>query len=298
MSEPLTPYSAAPIIRYSDPRLYGTALVKPFAASYGWVVPVTYPIFYYSTVSIIAEFAMRLFNALLGCIGMAVTALPALVGRLIQALHYHCKSVQNRQAPTAIAIKVTTPQNQKTTITLPIHLPPFACPSQQYNGMTIYYDPFEETKLHQILRGNRDLLCGMQASSEPCTNNTALRFSLKLKREEVLTIDSATHNEWLRDLQERVFGKQAAQRASRTTSGQLEDGGWYISQECVSRINYVQTQKVHSIIQRLLLQNGYRALQIADTPKLAIYDPTCLPIPKLQGKPSPPSRRFDGDPGF
>ena len=75
----------APIQRYSDPRLYGTTLVKPFDKSYQWIRTVAHPL--HPECSLVAECAVRAMKVLTGSLALAVTALPALIGRIIQIIH-------------------------------------------------------------------------------------------------------------------------------------------------------------------------------------------------------------------
>jgi hypothetical protein len=101
MSVPITT-RAAPIQRYSDPRLYGTTLVKPFGKSYEWIRTVAHPM--HPQCSVIEECAFRAMKILTGVVALAITMLPALIGRTIQVIHYYTIPTENRLHPTAIEV--------------------------------------------------------------------------------------------------------------------------------------------------------------------------------------------------
>ncbi|MBF8262869.1 MAG: hypothetical protein HW387_534 [Parachlamydiales bacterium] len=93
---------AAPIQRYCDPRLLGTTLVKPFDKSYQWIRTVAHPL--HPKCSLIMECAVRAIKILTGILTMAITSLPALVGRIIQIIHYHSISKTGRLNPPEIVV--------------------------------------------------------------------------------------------------------------------------------------------------------------------------------------------------
>lgn len=93
---------AAPILRYSDPRLFGTCIVKPCASSYEWTRNAINPI--HPNSNLVVEVAFRALKAFTGTLAIAITALPALVGRVIQMIHYNSLSPSIRENPPTVAI--------------------------------------------------------------------------------------------------------------------------------------------------------------------------------------------------
>jgi hypothetical protein len=94
----------APIQRYGDSRLCGTALVKPFSAASLWTRTGFNPILPNSEART-AEVALRIFKVFTGFVAMAATFAVALIGRLIQILHYHWISSHDRNLPGVVAIE-------------------------------------------------------------------------------------------------------------------------------------------------------------------------------------------------
>lgn len=96
-------FMAAPIQRYSDPRLYGTSLVSPFAGSYEWIRTVAHP--WHPRCSFVAECAFRAMKTFTGIVALGISALPALAGRIVQIIHYHWIPAEVRAHPAEIVIK-------------------------------------------------------------------------------------------------------------------------------------------------------------------------------------------------
>lgn len=92
----------APIIKYSDPRLYGAILTKPFEISYQWIRTSVHP--WHPKCLVIVECAVRAIKILTGILLLALTAFPAFLGRLIQLIHYHSKETINRANPTELLV--------------------------------------------------------------------------------------------------------------------------------------------------------------------------------------------------
>ncbi len=93
---------AAPIQRYSDPRLHGTCFVKTCASSYEWIRTVAHPI--HPECNLVAEVAVRALKVFTGALAIVITALPALIGRIIQIIHYHTLSSAIRARPPIVVI--------------------------------------------------------------------------------------------------------------------------------------------------------------------------------------------------
>lgn len=93
---------AAPIQRYNDPRLYGKTFVEPFYRSYQLAKSVTYP--FHPACDRITECATRALKFRSAAFTLAATAVPALVGRIIQIIHYHSIPKKIRLNPTPVKI--------------------------------------------------------------------------------------------------------------------------------------------------------------------------------------------------
>ena len=102
MSAPLVRYGA-PMLGDHDSRLYGAFLVQPFAKSKAWIRTVSYPV--HPGCNLITELAVRLFKILAGSIALALTVLPALIGRTIQKMHYSTLTSFEREYPKEIQVK-------------------------------------------------------------------------------------------------------------------------------------------------------------------------------------------------
>lgn len=94
----------APIQKYSDPRLYGIALVEPFREVYAsWISPLRNPI--HPASNKLIEIGRRSCNALVGVVVSIVLSVFAMVGRVAQIIHFHSLSAEARRKPAAIAHK-------------------------------------------------------------------------------------------------------------------------------------------------------------------------------------------------
>ncbi len=96
------PIYGAPILSYSDRRLYGFTLTRPFRACYyEWVKPLTNP--YHPILrNPVLEFLRRLVPAIIGMLGMILFAPFALIGRIVQCVHFSTHSIEELARPKFI----------------------------------------------------------------------------------------------------------------------------------------------------------------------------------------------------
>ncbi|MDE3045966.1 MAG: hypothetical protein KGJ02_04915 [Verrucomicrobiota bacterium] len=87
---------------YSDSRLRGDWLVKPFTASYQWMRTAFNPC--HPQANVLVECALRVVKVVTGVLAMIVTVWPALVGRLVQITHYHCMTKARRGFPPTCGV--------------------------------------------------------------------------------------------------------------------------------------------------------------------------------------------------
>ncbi len=239
---------AAPIQRYSDPRLYGTTLVKPFNASYQWIRTVANPL--HTKCSIITECAVRTLKVITGILALAITALPALTGRLIQIIHYHAISKENRAAPSEVVVG---------GMKLP-HLTPCSLPAdKKYHGTNeaaaigILRWGFNPAKAGSGAKIAQAVYVSASNTVSTSYGEDQLIVSIDLREEEIAYLSDD-------DLEEFTKNKDFSDK------------------------------KVMAAVRELFYQNGYRAIKYdLDHYGLeegwAIYDPSCISIKEI--RPSP-----------
>lgn len=93
---------------YSDPRLYGTVLVNPFEKSCQMVEATMYALEPKCSLNDVVENVVRVMTIIIGILAIAITAAPALIGRMIQIIHYH--SLPKKKQPQEVSenINVTS----------------------------------------------------------------------------------------------------------------------------------------------------------------------------------------------
>jgi hypothetical protein len=241
---------AAPIQRYSDPRLYGTTLVKPFNASYQWIRTVAHPL--HPKCSLIAECAVRAMKIVTGALALAITAFPALIGRLIQIIHYHSIAKKVRANPPEVIVDgMRLPRLQ-------------ACPMpgpKKYHGTN-------QTAAIGILRWGFD--------PTKTASGAKMAEAVYVSANDVVSAAYGTDQLILSlDLREVEIAY-----ASDETLG-----------EFTSRIGKdLSDKKVMAAVRKLYYQNGYRAIKYdldhyGSEEAWAIYDPSCVSIKQI--RPSP-----------
>lgn len=252
--------AAAPIFRYGDERLYGASLIRPFIKSYEWVKPISYPI--HPDSSLVYEYFIRLFHAIVGLASMAVTSPLALVGRVSQILHYHLLSEYDRSLPAVISID---------GIKLPEH-------GRPRNGALKVYHGTDPQSSKSILRWGFDLSkssldvklgraaylsLGEEVSAQYGKDQLILDLS-SLDEKEIASLTESQYNKWM--------GK-SLKKYKETKE---------ISEE---ELNPAQQKEFNATIQKLFLRNGFRVIQyelqdeeIGSSQALAVYDTNYISI--------------------
>lgn len=241
----------APIQRYSDPRLQGTILVKPFNASYQWIRTVSHPL--HPKCNKITECALRAIKIITGSVALTITALPALVGRLIQMIHYHSMAKEIRAKPPEVIID---------GMRLP-RLEPCPMPGpKKYHGTNeaaaigILRWGFNPHKTASGAKMAEAVYVSASDTVSAAYGEDQLILSLDLRPGEI----AYASNETLGEFTMRI-GKDLSDK------------------------------KVMSAVRELYYQNGYRAIKYdldhhyGKEEAWAIYDPSCISITKI--RPSP-----------
>jgi hypothetical protein len=97
------PFGPAPIQRYSDPRLFGAALVNPWQRSYEEGRRALHPL--HPRASQIEQVCIRALHLVRGVLAMALTFLPGLVGRVCQMIDYHSRSKDALRHPSVVELE-------------------------------------------------------------------------------------------------------------------------------------------------------------------------------------------------
>lgn len=231
--------TTAPIQRYSDPRLYGTAIVKPFAQSYEWIRTVANP--WHPKCSLIEECAVRAMKVVTGLIALVLTIQPALVGRCIQILHYHLLSQEGRNTPPEVVFEG-------------FHLPK---PSPCELPHSVQYLSVNQDRSMAFLRwgfSTKGLLIQTAHEEPPPVLQDKLILSLDIRKEEVALFKSDDYVQFIHDhstpnfpaekvdavLQELFY--RNGYRAIKDHEGLME--GWSICDpSCVSVTKLCPTSK-------------------------------------------------------
>lgn len=240
----------APIQRYSDPRLYGTTLVKPFSASYQWIRTVAHPL--HPKCSLITECAVRAMKIMTGTIALAITALPALVGRLIQIIHYHSISKEIRANPPEVIVDgMQLPRLQ------PCQMP----------GPTKYHGTHEAAAIGILRWGFNPSITASGA-----------------KMAEAVYVSA-------RDVVSAVYGEDQLILSLDLREGEIAYANNDTLYEFTARIGKdLSDKRVMAAVRELYYQNGYRAIKYeldhyGTEEAWAIYDPSCISITQI--RPSP-----------
>lgn len=241
---------AAPIQRYSDPRLFGITLVKPFNTAYQWIRTVTHPL--HPKCNLITECAIRTMKMMTGSVALAMTALPALVGRIIQMIHYHTLSKNVLSNPPQVIVD---------GMQLP-HLESCSMPAaKKYHGTN-------EAAAIGILRW------GFNPS----------KTALGSKMAEAVYVSA-------KDVVSAVYGVDQLILSLDLREGEIAYASNCIRDNFIHSINKdLSDKKMIAAIRELFYQNGYRAIKYdldcyGKEEAWAIYDPSCISI--IQIRPSP-----------
>jgi hypothetical protein len=239
---------AAPIQRYSDPRLYGSTLVRPYNASYQWIKTVAHPL--HPKANLIAEVAIRSFKLTTGVIAISVIAVPALVGRSIQIIHYHCISQEVRLNPPQIAIDgMQLPRLETCHMTKP----------KKYHGT-------DDAAAIAILRWGFDASRTASGSKmgEAVYVSEGKQVSFEYGGGQLVVS---------LDLRDSEIAHLSRDPLCTFLPGKEKD---------------VRDKKVMASVRKLYYQNGYRAIRYnLDTrygreEAWAVYDPSCITIKKIK----------------
>ncbi len=242
---------AAPIQRYSDPSLYGGVFVKPFDKSYQWTRTVVHPL--HPKCNLIAECAVRAMKILTGTLAMAMTALPALVGRVIQMVHYHCipKEVRANPEPGSVG-EIRLPRLESCALP----------PPKKYHGTSeegaigILRWGFDITRTASGAKMGEAIYVSASDVVSAAYGQDQLILSLDLRETEVAYLSDSA----LREFQE-----------------QIGEG--------------FSDKRVMTAMRELFYQNGYRAIKYdldhyGKEEAWAIYDPTCISIKQIRPSPN------------
>ena len=245
--------SAAPIQRYSDPRLYGVTLTKPFNGSYQWIRTIAHPM--HPHCSLIVECAVRAIKIVTGTLALTLTAVPALIGRVVQMAHYHFMSQDDRARPVEVLVKH-------------LFLPGLA-PCLPPNPTKVVYHGTAEAAAISILRWGFDpektapgaklgeaVYVAVENVVPAAYGTDQLELSLDLRRGEVAYLDDSTLTAYKVSLASVIQGEFA-------------------------------DKEIMQAIRELFYQNGYRAIKYdldhesGTEEAFAVCDPSCISIQRL-----------------
>jgi len=247
--------TAAPILRYSDPRLYGTFLVQPWSMAYEWTRTVTNP--WPPACNPVVECAVRGFKIVSGLCALAATCVPALAGRLVQMGHYHSMSTEKREKPRPIG-------PWKTEETLRLNIPAEALESCALPSQ-LFYAKTAPMILSTMRFGFSFDDC---YGSIGCSAGPAIYASEKSRKAEVFGND-------VEELQLSLDLKPEEIAYVPTKKGDAVPA----FAKPIGRIGGSEALKAR---RNGFIMNGYRAVKFNTEgyPVWAIYDPSCIRIKK------------------
>lgn len=240
---------AAPIQRYNDPRLYGTTLVKPFNESYQWIRTAAHPL--HPKCSRVTECAFKAMKIVSGTIALVITAIPALVGRIIQIIHYHSISNEIRLKPPTVKVNgMELPELQKCSMS----------PSKKYHGtkditaMSILRWGFDPNKTGLGSKMGNAAYVSVGDTVSVTYGNCQIVLSLDLEENEIAYLDNNPYQQLMKNKN-------------------LEDKTTMVA------------------LRELFYQNGYRAIKYdlnhyGIEEAFAVYDPSCISIDRIQSSPN------------
>ncbi|MGK5594681.1 MAG: hypothetical protein ACSNEK_04905 [Parachlamydiaceae bacterium] len=243
-------FMAAPIQRYSDPRLYGTILVKPFNQSYQWTKTVTNP--FHPNCNLVTECTIRAIKTITGVLALAFTALPALIGRVFQVMHYHSLSKSTRAHPPEVivdGIRLPHLQNCPMPASKKFH------ETDRKRAIGILRWGFKPTKTASGAK-MADAIYVSASDAVPVVHGIdQLILSLNLRDGEVAYVDD-----------------DALRNFAITVGKDLLD------------------KRVMAAVRKLYYRNGYRAIRYeldyyGKEEAWAIYDPSCISVTEIRLSP-------------
>ncbi len=211
---------AAPIQRYSDPRLYGITLTKPFNQSYQWIRTVSHPI--HPKCNHLAEYAVRIMKVVTGILSVAITGAPALIGRLIQIIHYHTLSEEHRAEPPVVMI----PGRRLPTLQ-PCDLPRQKVfhGTDQESAISILRWGFDPTKCSLEAKMGEAIYVSADDAVSVSYGKDQLILSLDLREEEVAYITDQDLGEFAPNGVEKAVRELAIQNGYRAIKYDLSQSG-------------------------------------------------------------------------
>lgn len=240
---------AAPIQRYSDPRLYGTTLVKPFDKSYQWIRTIAHPL--HPECNLVEECAARAMKALTGILALAITALPALIGHIIQIIHYHSLSADDRAHPPEVVIDDMHLPNLQTC---PMPAPMKFHGTARDGAIGILRWGFDPSRTAPGSKMAEAVYVSADDAVSATYGEDQLVLSLDLREGEIAYVNSDA-------LSALKTGKDFSDK------------------------------KVMALVRELFYQNGYRAIKYdlshyGREEAWAVYDESCIFITKIQLSPT------------
>ena len=272
----------APIQRYNDPRLYGHEFAKLFCECYQFTRrTVAYPLPPNSP--LITECAIRALKFFAGMLGMILAAAPAFMGRLIQVLHYHSLSQVTRGKPPLVEnlfrVKVSSKGNSSCSISFSrAKLVTEKCYFQTSlkKAQSILRQGFnlETSKCKEDAPMGYSVCVSWTQPEDNALADNALLFTLTLNLApyEIANIEKSQLKTFYQSLKESLKGK--AENYYRSALRKRHN-----VEKLVESAQQVFAEKA---IGDFFCSNGYRALYVKDTGKLAIYDPSCISIESVQ----------------
>jgi len=240
---------AAPIQRYTDPRLTGEFLAVPLEKSYAWIRTVTNPV--HPKCSKSYEYVVRAFKALTGVIALALTTLPWLLGRSIQVISYHVMGTARRENRLEFGAELVLPRF--ASCDLPEAFRSHA--TSQTSAISILRWGFDPSKTMSGALGDAIYITATdQKMSVP--GNDQLVLSLDLKKDEVISINEHDLSNW-RDSNRRPLD--------------------------------ITDKKTSAAMREVFLKNGIRAVNYRLNPEAwAIFDESCISILEVHPDAPPP----------
>jgi hypothetical protein len=250
-----------PITDYSDSRLCGASLVSPFHHSYKWIESITDP--FDPNCNPIADCAARALKLLAAITAIMITVLPALIGRIIQIIHYYTISENEFSHQTASS---SQPAEED--------LPDRPLPN------LLQIDPPEKTTTfyHGTHQAHAAIIC--QRGFDPSTTSAGA------------FIGDAAYFAFDRDLSE-AYGGYLFEVSLTLQPGQIMFATYHAMCDHWCNLhdqtgNDRSDKKEMEIFRKLHLRKGIRALKyqfIHDRRRLqeaiAVFDPTCITIKKV-----------------
>lgn len=264
---------AAPIFRSSDERLYGSSLVKPFESLHNSCIrTVSNPI--HPGTQKTAEYARRIFKAIIGFIGMVIISPIALIGKAIQVIHYHVLSKSKRDQPETVSVNgISLPKLKPASIGNKLH-------GTDHNAAkSILRSGFKLSEGSNVMGQAIYVTDAETAARNYGQVGGFFRLEADLDSREIAKLDHDFFHH---------LGEDWNKTARESFKMHLSFSGKFSDNEFDVLFN--------SSIRQLFLKNGYRGVEYqanvwgSDFTAMAIYDPSCLKISKFESIAHLPTR--------